>query len=274
MLDAHARRMQRCAVYYAELGFCVFPVKHGGKFPYKDTRGELNGSDDPAFVREVWEAFPGANIGWALRYHPGCFVLDVDARNGGNEWLARRPPLPSTISVATPSGNSAHHWLRPSVDIATIGARGLEDTCGRVDIKGLPYGYVLLPPSQVKGKEYRWIRSPREAELEECPEWLESEIWHSKRTKQREDRGAVRQHRLDHGDCRSLVVVMRELGYLGPQLRPGVWLARCPNERQHSDRRKPFSGDTLVFEPCRPGAPGWLYCAHSHCQDIMKEILR
>ena len=277
-MRAHDVRMLRAAVRYACAGLHVFPLKSGGKYPHRGSCGELDASDDPAWVESLWRALPGSNIGLALRYHPGLMVLDIDDRSGGNAWLARRPPLPDTVRVLTPSGDSAHHWLSPSLDIATIGARGLADDDARVDLKGLPHGYVLLPPSRVDGREYLWSRSPRDVTVAPCPEWLESEIWHSKQPKTSPASVSPVQHarpvRPAYGaPRRSLVELLRERGLLGPELRPGVWLARCPGERHHSDRRRPFAGDTLVFSPVRPGAPGWLYCAHAHCQDIMRDVL-
>lgn len=277
MLDAHARRMQRCAVYYAELGFCVFPCARGTKFPCKDTHGELSASDDPAFVREVWEAFPGANIGWALRYAPGVFVLDVDERSGGHHWLAHRPQLPRTVKTLTPRrGNNGHYWFAATPALQSVVTKGLKDTSGQVDIKGLPKGYVLLPPSTKRGSEhcYEFEVSPREAEIADCPEWLESEIFFAKRVEREE--WDMRRRAMPVGTRAqrdTLVHIFRARGDLGPQIRPGVWAVRCPNESQHSEKRRRFAGDTVLFEPPPGGrGPGWLYCAHAHCQDIMKEL--
>lgn len=262
--------LRDAAVGFARAGFCVFPLAPGGKIPVAGSHGELDGSDDTASVEAIWRCEPNANIGLALRYHSGLFVLDVDARNGGLEWLKKRPSLPKTITASTPSLGSSHYWFRTTEPLLGCKTRGLDDEDGaKVDIKGLPYGFVVLPPSRTDKGCYRWLLPPQDTELALCPEWLESEIWHSCKARR------IAQWRPCSGPMlgkRSLVIEMRDAGLLGEQIRPGVWLCRCPNETNHSEKRRPFGGDTLVFDPTHPGGRGWLYCAHAHCQDIMSTL--
>lgn len=278
MLDSYCRRMQRAAIRYASLGFHVFPCVRGSKFPCKGTHGELSASDDPAFIEKVWWAYPGSNIGWALRYSPGVFVLDVDESGGGHHWLAHRPQLPRTVKTLTPRrGANGHYWFAATPALQQVVTKGLKDTSGQVDIKGLPKGYVLLPPSTKDGTEdrYQFEASPLDTEIADCPDWLETEIFFAKRVEREE--WDMRRRAMPVGTRSqrdTLVHIFRARGDLGPQIRPGVWAVRCPNAANHSEQRRDFAGDTVLFEPV-PGknGPGWLFCAHAHCQDIMKDVL-
>lgn len=51
------------------------------------------------------------------------------------------------------------------------------------------------------------------------------------------------------------------------ELRPGVWVVRCPNEREHTSGT---TGDTstLLFESNTLAGPGAIYCQHAHCRKI------
>lgn len=51
------------------------------------------------------------------------------------------------------------------------------------------------------------------------------------------------------------------------QLRPGVWVVRCPNRAEHSTGH---DGDTstILFEARRLGEPGLLKCSHASCAKL------
>ena len=54
-------------------------------------------------------------------------------------------------------------------------------------------------------------------------------------------------------------------GWLGAQIRPGVWCARCPNECAHTTGST-FDSSTVLFAP-RPGhSRGLFFCSHGHCR--------
>lgn len=284
-ISAAARRLQRAAVRYALLGMHVFPVSPGSKMPYRGSRAELDGTDDPGEVEKLWELLPESNIGWALRFAPGVFVLDVDERNGGAEWLAARPAaFPDTVRVCTPSrGLGGHIWLGTTPALAGVSCKGLIDTYAEdgvrlledaVDIKGLQLGYVLLPPSSTEKGSYRFESgcSPLEQELADCPPWLEREIL-GRCVPAVRGSGPRHTFPVDH---RSFYFgrLFDALGDLGKQVRPGVWVVQCPNAAQHSGKPRRFAGDTTIFAPppgCTSGR-GYFNCAHAHCDRLGDEL--
>jgi hypothetical protein len=59
-------------------------------------------------------------------------------------------------------------------------------------------------------------------------------------------------------------------GDLGPQIRPGVFAVRCPNEAAHTSGRA-FDTSTVIFAPSRPHERGTFYCSHtSGCSEVFK----
>lgn len=283
MLDRHARLMRAGALHYAAAGFEIFPLQVGGKRPYQGTHGELDATQSLELVERIWTELPGSNIGWALRYHPGAFVLDVDERSGGAEWLARRPELPHTVRVLTPSrGLGGHYWFRTPEALANVKCAGLSDewvngygeqlSVDHVDIKGIQNGYVILPPSHAGSSGYHYDATARfgEAPIAECPEWLADEILsQSESTTPRVDHVAS-------VDAESFLLgaIFVELGLLGAELRPGAWHALCPNREQHTGKPRKFGGDVILFAPPPGrGGPGYAYCAHSHCRELTAMML-
>lgn len=277
-------RLRRSAVMYASMGMHVFPIQAGGKIPYGGSHGELDGTSNPAEVDVLWRELPGSNIAWALRFDPGAFVLDVDARNGGCDWMSERPPMPPTVTVLTPSkGGSQHYWLGMTTALSTVRATnlrdahvsemgGLEDV---VDLKGLPLGYVLLPPSRTTKGGYYFEAglSPLEQDLAPCPTWLEAEILvHSGRKRP----SRVTAPHADAQDAQSFYLgrLFAELGALGEQVRPGVWVVQCPNAAQHTGAPRRFAGDSTIHAPPvgSRSKRGAFYCAHAHCEGVGRDL--
>jgi hypothetical protein len=156
------------------------------------------------------------------------------------------------------------HW--PIGELALVDA---------VDIKGLQHGYVILPPSELKGRGRYMFEvecSPLEQEIARCPEWLEAEILASatKRQRKAQHEAPVSPASFYFGR------LFMDLGMLGPELRFGVWAVECPNADQHSGkRRRPVSGDTVICAP-PPGSRsdrGWFFCAHAHCSELQARLL-
>jgi hypothetical protein len=282
MLDRTARLMRASACAYALAGFDVFPLQVGGKMPYKGSHGELDATHDPELVARVWTELPGSNIGWFLGPQTLAFVLDVDERNGGAEWLARRPALPHTVRVLTPSkGLGGHHWFLSS-RLSEVKCTGLHDEWVNgfgdvladdcVDIKGLHSGYVVLPPSRTKKGLYTFESGAEfgQVEIAEPPQWLEEEI---------RAQGAPTQARTDHvsfvdPNTFQLGRLFLDAGLLGQEIRPGVWHALCPNREHHSGKPRKWAGDVVLFAP-PPGrnGPGYAHCAHAHCRDLTAILL-
>jgi len=162
------------AVALSKQGYRVFPLLHDGKEPAVEG-GFHQASSDPDRVHRFWsEALTGEplnyNIGIATGN--GLFVVDIDVKGGKDGqpgWKAKEAAFgnaPSTLSVATASGEGAHLYFRcpPGMWIGSRPCPGLPG----IDIKG-DNGYVVAPGSIVGGREYRIIiqGSPAPA-----PPWL------------------------------------------------------------------------------------------------------
>ncbi|RYZ03020.1 MAG: bifunctional DNA primase/polymerase [Myxococcales bacterium] len=261
----------RAASAYAELGFHVLPIAGRGKAPLC-RRGERDATRDPAILHDWARRWPTANIGIAPS-KSGHFVLDIDVRNFGDESLAALPVLPSTVTALT-GGGGFHLWFRRNTELddvrrTTLPVDGV-DVSG-IDVKGLLSGYVVVPPSQhPNGRRYRWEASSRlgEAELALPPVWLVRRLSNNARRARRPRAlGASVE-----AETFYLGLVFKLAGWLGDEVRPGVFAVRCPTEQFHSTGR-PFDSSTVIFAPS-PGSRdrrGVFYCAHSsHCSEAWR----
>lgn len=147
----------RFAAWYARHGIPVFPLRPGQKIPLPGSRGFKDATTDEAVIAAWWANTPEANIGMPT----GRIwdVVDVDAPKG--PWsLARNPVRGDALrgqsigEVLTPGGG--WHWYMP-----LIGARNGAGIAEGVDLRG-DGGYVVIPPSRVDGRHYRWTRVPTE----------------------------------------------------------------------------------------------------------------
>ena len=140
------------ALFYAGLGWRVFPLASYAKVPQKGSAGFLDATTDPEQIRAWWGTTPKANIGLATGAGSGIVVLDEDPRNGGDADPLRLPP---TLTALTWSGGRhfyyAHSAPLPSDHTGKI-AKG-------IDAQG-DGAYVVAPPSLIRhgGRQggYRW----------------------------------------------------------------------------------------------------------------------
>ncbi len=158
------------ALWYAELGYAVFPCAPGRKAPLTE-HGLLEATTDADQIAAWWTQHPDANI--AIRTD-GLVVIDIDGE--GNAWLAGEPDKLAELGAAplslTPRGGW-HYFLRQPE------GRAWRSTAGRlaprVDTRANG-GYVLVAPSVVEGKPYRWQQerelSVSPQRLREPPAWL------------------------------------------------------------------------------------------------------
>lgn len=166
------------ALWYADMGVPVFPIKVGGKRPLT-VHGCLDATTDTAQIERWWSEWPHANIGIATGTgeHP-LIVLDVDIGHGGgkhgDEALKlleiRHGKLPATWICRT-GGGGMHYYFEcddPSVTIGTNVLPGL-------DFRGRG-GYVVAPPSvHSSGSRYEWVEESGPAAatpLAGIPDWL------------------------------------------------------------------------------------------------------
>jgi hypothetical protein len=160
--------MIESALTLAELGYAVFPCVPNAKRPL--TENGLKAATTSADQIEAWwAAHPTANIGVATA---GLLVLDIDGAN--NPWLTpdRAHDLAAGALSLTPSGGRHYIFKQPA-------GRELRNTASKIAPKidtRANGGYILVAPSIVDGKPYRWAEgngledSP--VRLSEPPSWL------------------------------------------------------------------------------------------------------
>lgn len=142
------------ALSYAEHGFSVIPIG-------SNKRPLIKFADKPALnktqIHEIWEKYPLANI--ALKTDK-FFVIDVDRHGevdgmesikeiGHNEWFK------DTLTEKTAHDGYHFFFAKPeSVEIQqNIGF------LPGVDLKAHENNYVVVAPSQLGDKSYKWLNS-------------------------------------------------------------------------------------------------------------------
>jgi hypothetical protein len=160
--------LRDAALRYAKAGLAVLPCN--GKKPLLPGHGYLDATADPDVIEQWWDEHPNANIGIAPGT-AGLLVVDVDVKGevDGHDSLdileAEHGKLPETRTTATPSGGVHFYFRVPSDE--TFGnrkrAEGIDIRCSK--------GYVLAPPSAIRGNSYRWTNSLRAEPLPAA--WVE-----------------------------------------------------------------------------------------------------
>lgn len=155
-------RLEVAALAYAANGWPVFPLKPGQKVPATQ-HGVKDATTDPVQVAEWWSKTPDANIGMACGDPSGVWVLDVDGEEGHDTLVNLGHGYPATLTQYTPSGGV--HFLFRHLP-------GLGNTASsigpKLDSRG-DGGYIVVAPSEVNGREYRWAGK---AVPEAIPGWL------------------------------------------------------------------------------------------------------
>lgn len=171
-----ARTLVDAALWYAELGYRVFPCVPNEKRPMTP-HGCLDATVDTEQVGAWWEEWPEANIGLAT---DGLLVVDIDGADNPWPGTERQLDLARGPVARTPRGGTHHYHRQPGGDVhpsdRTVGAvaqgAGWRNTTSKlaplVDTRANG-GYVLAPPSVVGGVAYSWAET---LELEAGPESL------------------------------------------------------------------------------------------------------
>lgn len=164
--------MKGWALYYASLGWHVFPLRPGTKSPGCE-HGSSEATTDVAQIEAWWTAQPESGIGMRPA-SSGIYVLDVDPRNGGDEGFAQLQAehgmILTPVVAQSGRGTGAHYYLaaRPGAAYRGKPGQGLD---------GKFNGYVVLPPSvhPDTGERYTWLTGTPVAPLEltEAPAHLE-----------------------------------------------------------------------------------------------------
>ena len=159
----------------------VFPIQNNKKQPFSFLRNRDNQRGFyVATANEeqiaLWEKlYKGCN--WALRTGKasGCWVLDIDVKNGakGEEsffaLLADHKDFPDTLSVKTPTGG-IHYYFEMEPEVRTLTNVG---KFGGIDVRA-DGGYVLIPPSVLDGNSYEYIN---ENKILKAPKWLKDALF-------------------------------------------------------------------------------------------------
>ncbi|MFH1690262.1 MAG: bifunctional DNA primase/polymerase [Candidatus Eisenbacteria bacterium] len=156
------------AIRYAEMGYPIFPCVPGEKAPLTQ-HGFHDATTDIEQIDTWWRKHPLANIATPTR---GLLVVDVDGAD--NPWPdapERRADLSRGAISNTPRGGQHFIFRQPSGKSWGNTAGGIAP---KVDTR-CNGGYIVVPPSVVEGKQYRWSEVstlPSPDELTEPPGWL------------------------------------------------------------------------------------------------------
>lgn len=166
--------MGAAALYYASLGWAVFPLVPQDKVPLIGKRDGGNGLHDATTdadqITAWWTGTPDANVGLVTGSKSGVVVVDVDGENG-EAALAHYGTLPVTVESRTGKGR---HLLFAGTTIRnSAGKLGAQ-----LDVRG-EGGYIVAPPSvHPNGSRYQWVRGryPGMVPLAEIPETIAARL--------------------------------------------------------------------------------------------------
>jgi len=150
------------ALFYASLGWTVFPLVPREKIPLlskaKGGNGLKDASADAETLTAWWSKYPDANIGLTTGGASGLVVVDVDGADG-EAALALYGTLPDTVESHTGKGR---HLL-------FLGAPEIRNSAGKLgpqlDVRA-EGGYIVAPPSiHPNGGSYRWANGKHPGKL-------------------------------------------------------------------------------------------------------------
>lgn len=162
--------LHEAAIYYAELGYPVFPCRAGEKKP-ATANGFYAATTDRDQIDAWWTANPKYNI--AIPTH-GLLVLDADS---GNRWLTPDKAaalMDSECPQATTPRGGRHYWFRQPEGASL---RCTESQIApKIDTRANG-GYVVVAPSETEAGNYDFPvpLSPLSA-LPDIPGWLMGEL--------------------------------------------------------------------------------------------------
>lgn len=164
-MTAEPKTMKEWALYYADLGFAVFPLLPKTKKPAV-TSGFKAATTNKELIEKWWNKNQNFNIGCATGSRSdGLVVLDFDedeekGKHGYDvlkDWQKKHGNLPETCQSIT--GRGGYHFLYKDKTATHSSKNGLYEG---VDIKA-EGGYIVLPPSvHPNGNIYEWEQEPEE----------------------------------------------------------------------------------------------------------------
>lgn len=143
------------ALSYAKHGFSVIPIG-------SNKRPLIKFADKPPLtnteIREIWKKYPTANI--ALKTDK-FFVIDVDRHGGGTDGMGSIKALghddwfKGTLTERTAHNGFHFFFTKPS-------KVKIQQNIGflpSVDLKAHENNYVVVAPSQLGDRQYKWLNS-------------------------------------------------------------------------------------------------------------------
>ena len=162
------------ATEYALRGWKVFPLAPLNKVPLAGTNGFKDATADPQKIAAWWQANPNANIGLATGSASGVWVIDIDQKNDRDgrasidAFAKKYAPCAPALKVAT-TPNGGQHWYVKHDDAQPVASRA--GVLPGVDIRG-DGGYVVVPPSVLRGGHYAWTESAVTSEVTTAESWF------------------------------------------------------------------------------------------------------
>ena len=201
------------ALYYASMGWAVFPIQPGTKkdfYHYPEFKNPESGNEyswkyqastDEKRVRQFWEEHPDASIGCATgQSSGGLYVLDLDrakgetgTKDGREHFISWQKKQGRTANTETPvsktgcGGNQLFYHSDEKLD--TVHAAIFEGY--GVDTRG-DGGFVVLPPSiHPSGNRYEWKQSPDKFKTAEADDLIRR-YWRGDRPERSENQDGDR----------------------------------------------------------------------------------
>lgn len=174
-------RHGKAALWYASVGWSVFPCASGGKEPHRcisSEQGEAAGfkkaTTNKDQIKTWWTKYPSANIGIATGIvSGGLLVIDIDDQHDGYDSIVELKRkgfvFPETLTSNTPSGGMHLYYLVDEEIRSQTGVfAGIDIRCDG--------GYVVAPPSKRKEPKgfYIWDgeTTPLERRKELGDKWI------------------------------------------------------------------------------------------------------
>jgi archaellum biogenesis ATPase FlaH len=145
------------ALFYAQIGWKVFPITPGQKFPLAKSHGKDDASNDPAVINDWFSGYPERNVAVAMGPGSGVMAFDIDPKNLGDiswdKWIDENGKVPGGITQISPSGGF-HHIAKYDDRFSS------DDFIPGVDLQSKD-AYLLVYPSKIRVegggyKYYEW----------------------------------------------------------------------------------------------------------------------
>lgn len=150
------------------MGFYVFPIQPGSKYPYAGFAWRKKSTNDPKLVESAGKTARYTDSNWALDVgKSGLFIVDIDKKpeDGIDGFISAKEKgfvFDSAFQVETPSGGRHYYYKGTGKNSASKLAPG-------VDTRGVG-GYVLIPGSiNSAGRAYAF---KNQGAIPDAPKWI------------------------------------------------------------------------------------------------------